>query len=400
MVPVRVIILIFCGLLVAACTGCGGNAPSAKAPPTGTSTNNSATTYWVAPSSCSDSDAGTQAAPFCTINKASTAAVAGDTVMVEDGIYNQTVAIRTNSGTPSQPIVFTAQHKWGAKIEPSDTSGNNNYALSIAGVSYVTIQNFEITATPTSDSAVQIFTGAPNNTIVGNNVHDVGVSSDACISGAGILVADNNEIVSGNMIWNIGPIRSVDFRCNQKHGIYVTAGSGGFIQNNVVFEVWQGLAFHLTGIGLANWTIANNTAFNDGDDIHTDGGGYILDCLGGTCDNNVVSNNIFYDLQNATLFESDDGGTVGTHNVYSNNLVNSSAGNSLLTGSSINTVTSDPEFINYTGNETGNYELSATSPARDAGTSVGAPSADFNGNLIPATDMGYDIGAYQFAEKK
>ena len=54
--------------------------------------------------SCSDTGSGTQAAPFCSIQAAANAAVAGDTVQVASGQYGPVTI--THSGTASAPITF------------------------------------------------------------------------------------------------------------------------------------------------------------------------------------------------------------------------------------------------------------------------------------------------------
>ena len=56
----------------------------------------------------------------------------------------------------------------------------------------------------------------------------------------------------------------------------------------------------------------------------------------------------------------------------------------LLAGNTASgTITSDAQFVNYQQNGSGDYHLKSTSPAIDAGTSVGAPSTDFDGNPRP-----------------
>ena len=51
-------------------------------------------------SNCSDSGSGTSSQPYCTIKKAATVAVAGQTVLVSSGTYGGDVVV-SNSGTSS-----------------------------------------------------------------------------------------------------------------------------------------------------------------------------------------------------------------------------------------------------------------------------------------------------------
>ncbi len=53
----------------------------------------------------SDSNSGKASAPFATIQKAASLAVAGDVVFIQKGVYHETVR-PAHSGTPSSPIVF------------------------------------------------------------------------------------------------------------------------------------------------------------------------------------------------------------------------------------------------------------------------------------------------------
>lgn len=52
-----------------------------------------------------DTNSGTLLSPFLTISKASTLAVAGDTVFIHEGTYEETLK-PSNSGTSIRPIVF------------------------------------------------------------------------------------------------------------------------------------------------------------------------------------------------------------------------------------------------------------------------------------------------------
>src|SRR5207249_3730648 len=55
---------------------------------------------------CWDSGPGSVTQPYCTIGKAASTAVAGQTVVVKAGNYAENVMV-ANSGTSAAPIVFT-----------------------------------------------------------------------------------------------------------------------------------------------------------------------------------------------------------------------------------------------------------------------------------------------------
>ena len=83
-------------LIIAA--GFGASAPAfADTPATTLHVNNAQGV------NCSDSGTGTQAQPYCTIQAAVNAVSGGQTVLIEPGIYNESVTV-THSGTPTAPI--------------------------------------------------------------------------------------------------------------------------------------------------------------------------------------------------------------------------------------------------------------------------------------------------------
>ena len=59
-------------------------------------------------------------------------------------------------------------------------------------------------------------------------------------------------------------------------------------------------------------------------------------------------------------------------------------------------MTQDAQFADYQSDGSGNYHLEATSPAIDAGTSIGAPSTDYDGKPRPQ-GRDFDIGPYEDA---
>src|SRR6185369_2011236 len=132
----------------------------------------SAATYYVAPSPTgSDANAGTEQAPFATIQKAADVAVAGDTIVVTAGTYAG--AKFSHSGTVTAPIVVTARA--GAIVATPGAQNTNGDNLWVRDASFVTIEGFEVKNAPRAGIAVQ---GEPDDgevhgvVIRGNNSHD------------------------------------------------------------------------------------------------------------------------------------------------------------------------------------------------------------------------------------
>jgi hypothetical protein len=340
-----------------------------------------------------------------TISHAAAVAVAGDTVIVEDGTYAETVNLQHGGSSEGTRVTFQSQNKWGAKIAPSGAqiAALSNIIVNI-GAPYVTFQNFDISGvnqatSETSSTGIKCQSTANNCNISGNAVHDVGFNDTLCPAGAAILSAANSDLINANYIYNVSPPRSAGFRCNQMQGIYVNGGNNGRVQNNILFEIWQGFAVQFDSGTPSGWSVSNNTIFNGGDTGHSSGGGIYFNChFAGTCNNNNVNNNIIANMEDVCIQQPQDTGTWGSNNLFSSNL-EYSCGVDYITQSSkrIRTVTANPMFVDYTGDNTGNYLLQAASPAIGAGTSIGAPTTDFNGISRPqGAGSGYDIGAYQF----
>ena len=335
--------------------------------------------YYVSPSG-SDSNPGTASAPFLTIQQAANVATAGYTVYVAPGTYNVSSEIVTgNNGTASAPITFESTTQFGAKIVTS--SANNGLYL---GGAYNIVEGFDISASGNNTTAL-LKMGASNTQAIGNRVHDMGASS--CVSGAGIQIGSGTTAitVAGNYIYNIGLAPSAG--CNQTHGIYVLT-SGNTIQSNVIFNC-EDLGIQIDGNGPSKNIVTNNTIFGNWRGIVIDSG----DGGSGTATGNIISNNIIYNNLGAGIYDGSDGPVSG--NTISYNLIDGNSPNTSLSGDTAsNTIAANPSFVNYTGNDTGNYQLSGTgSPAYHAGTHTDAPVTDFAGNTYNNPPS---IGAYEY----
>ena len=129
-------------------------------------------TYYVAKNG-SDHNPGTQAQPWLTIQKAANTIVAGDTVFVETGTYNEHV-VPQNSGSSSNPITF--ENYPGESPIIDGTGVASGYALfQFSRVSYVNISGFQIQ----NGSGDAIFVQGSSHIDISN------ITIDNCV-GAGI----------------------------------------------------------------------------------------------------------------------------------------------------------------------------------------------------------------------
>ncbi|MBZ5515237.1 MAG: right-handed parallel beta-helix repeat-containing protein [Acidobacteriia bacterium] len=326
--------------------------------------------YYVAATGDDKSGDGSASKPWATIAHAASMVGPGVTVHVAPGTYRGSTKTYT-SGTSSARIVFISDTKWGSKLVGTRGSTWANHG------NYVDIVDFDVTGPGLNG----IYTEGDSTRIIGNHVHDMPIPCTST-GGSGINLNASNAEVEGNYVHDIGPYPT---HCQYVHGIYFLK-TGGHAYNNISFRN-SGWGIHLWH-SASNLIIANNTLFNNLS------GGIIVGNNATIADHLVVNNNISYNNKQGIKEE----GNTGTYNIYRNNLVfqNSSSNFSLQHGNTASgTVSADPQFVNFTGDSTGDYHLQAGSPAIDAGTSENAPTADFDGVRRPQ-GTAWDIGAYEY----
>jgi parallel beta-helix repeat protein len=219
--------------------------------------------------------------------------------------------------------------------------------------------------------------GSSYGQVHGNHVHDtvrVGIYVDAADK-------HTHDIdVFGNRVHNI----EID-----GDGISVGSEAGGLLENIRIFNnlsynnQWSGIVIHRCCEDihpLKNIQILNNTVYN----IGVPGGWGVgighanNQATGVVIRNNILSKNLSLQVDLEDL--DDPGAVVIDHNLYDG------PGPMYGTGNQVG----DPSMVSPSS---GDFHLQAGSLAIDTGTSVGAPSDDFDGL---ARDALPDIGAYEY----
>ena len=318
-----------------------------------------------------DGNPGTESAPVRSINRAAAMARPGTQVVVGDGTYTGSVKTEVN-GTASARIAFVAATRGAAKVV-GDTS--EDHAWTNSG-DYVDIVGFDVSG-PNGDG---LTTSGSYARIVDNRVHGF---AGNCISTANDGYDLHDIDVIGNRAYGCG-------RNALDHGIYVSH-PGGVVANNI--------AFGNAGYGIHCWhncnklTISNNLVFDNSE------GGIVVGQGDGpnngsvAADHFVVSNNIAVGNGRNGIKES---GTTGRNNRFLNNLMwqNGNDRIGLDTGSETGTRVTDPGFMNFRPDGTGDYRLRPGSPAIGTGVELGAPTTDIVGNPRSLTGR-VDIGVFQ-----
>jgi len=253
-----------------------------------------------------DANAGTETQPWRTIQKAANTLIAGDTVFVKGGVYNERVIVE-NSGLVNNYIVFSAYQEdavyidgngiswggsWNGLFDISDKSyiqiigfnlSNADYAgiwvensdhiiinenftyntfssgIGVWNSSYVTVENNEIELA-CNDGEQECITIANSNncTIKSNNVHDNGMGTNG---GEGIDIKQGSH--------DIKVYQNDVHHLNNRLGIYADAWD----VHTYNIDIYQNIIHHCSESGLAiasengglieNVTIYNNIIYQN-----------------------------------------------------------------------------------------------------------------------------------------
>ena len=405
----------------------------------------SGTTYYVGcTSGASDSNTGTsQSSPWSSIGKASNAPLnPGDGLMFARGCsWNGPLTI-SRSGTSSSDIVVGA---YGSGASPVITRNTNGADISVSG-SFITVQNFTLTATPPS-----IETGCANNP-EGNTQgvsfesgsHDVTVQNSTMTGHyAGVYVksgSSHNRILN-NTFQNNNMMSPIDTASNNDAGAFAVLlhGDDNEIANNTMtgsdacsydyerdgsaVEVYGGQRNNIhhniasnddAFAELGNSRSADNTfAYNK----FTSSSSHSLflvtrgssDTYGPVARTTLYNNSIYLpqSFKDAIVCYAGCGSTViklrnniswgGAGAIYSDQAIdedyNLFMGAVHINGGSTvgaHSLKVDPQFVSASG---GDLHLKSTSPAINRGTDLGF-TTDLDGRTVP-NGGAVDMGAYE-----
>lgn len=203
------------------------------------------TTYYVSTLGDNENSGLDEANAFRTIQFAADYSAPGDTILVLDGVYNESVQIR-NSGTADGWITFKSFNRHGAKV--TNTWGN---AIAITDpIGYIVIDGFEVVAPAIYGSGVKSSNGAHHITVRNCWAHHCGES--------GISLND-------------GDYRIVEYNITHDNSwLMPLCGSGISLYGLIPFDDAPG--YHSI--------VRGNISFNNdnGPETHkTDGNGIIID---------------------------------------------------------------------------------------------------------------------------
>jgi hypothetical protein len=400
-------------------------------------------TYYVAPTG-SDSNPGTEARPWRTIQKAADTLTAGDTVYIRSGTYRERV-IPQYSGSAGSTITYAAYPGATVTLDgsgitlPDDLAGlfdvsnksylrisglrvsnagphNDNAGILILDSSHIVVENNQTYHTNSSGIGVW---GSSHVTVDGNRIDEAGGGGwQECISvaGTGTFEVRNNEVLNCHkegICIKDGASSGQVFRNRVHHtervGIYVDAWDKHThdisVFQNVVHDVSDGDGFAVAseqGGLLQNVALYNHLAYHNryiGFSVTTNG-------VGGPMEGITIINNTAYDNGwtvwggGIAVDNPNAQNVVVRNNILSRNLYfqlvvapgipaqNVATDHNLVDGYrgtegeiyGDHAVVGDPGFVSPSGAD---FHLRGNSPAIDAGSPDGAPGVDYDGHLRP-----------------
>ncbi len=368
-----------------------------------------AATYYVTPTG-NDTNAGSSASPWRTLQKAANTVSPGDIVNVADGTYAGMHL--TRSGTAGSPITFKAQGS-NALVNARNATTSDN--INVEGASYVVIDGFVVEDAPRAGIRVVEATGVVvKNNRVGRSDHTgiltgwtpgIQIIDNICygsVAQHGIYVA-NSRVSPDDVV-----VRGNESYGNGQNGIQLNGDcweggdgiiSGAVIEDNFIHDNnWKGFSL----ISVQGSLIRNNVICDNG--LSAGAGGIHLvdqpDC-NKPSDSNVVVNNTISEPRIAGIRIN----LGSAANVLFNNIVvakssdytivDETGGNWIDTSSNLLRTSSTGFFLNAGSHD---FHLADASPAIGAGRatyqSAPAPTVDRDGNTRPQGGT-YEAGAYE-----
>lgn len=393
--------------------------------------------------SASDSNPGTLALPWLTIQHAVNTAAAGDSILVHSGTYDG--ARIEKSGTVDNYIYLSVFQEDDVLLDAPGINNKHNSILEIetwegtGKVSYWEIVGFEISDSPRYGIDMR---HTSNITVKNNVVHNSSSTGIFTAFSDDVLIESNQSYENGEHgIYHSNSGDNPQISANVLHHNYscgvhmngdLSMGGDGTISNalveaNVIYENGNGGGSGINMDGVNYSTIVNNLVYDnhasgislyqidgavcshDNQIYHNtilipEDGRWALNIPGTGCTGNEVFNNIFFSdhsFRGSVLiadpdlldFECDYNIVVNRFSIDGGNSnINLETWQSY--GYDLHSIISTPGelFINP---GTGDFHLLENSPAVDAGKTVPDIVADIEGQPRPVGD-GYDIGAYEY----
>jgi hypothetical protein len=299
----------------------------------------SGVTYFVSTGG-NDTNAGTLAAPWRTIQHAANSVQAGDTVQVEGGTYNEIVTMKTSGNATAGYITFTNYPGPSPVVDGTGlVAGGQTGLFSLEGTfNYIVIQGFEIrNFSSSSKGKVPVgidFEGAGSNIeILNNHIHNIAQTLSSCNAANALAIAlygtqapasINNVTLYGNEIDHntTGCSENVSFDGNVQY--FVEANNSVHDGDNIGIDNigFEGVSPNSAYDQARDGWVFGNTIYNISSTTnpvyHNQVGADGYYCDG--CTRIIVERNLIHDSDLSEM-ASEHSGKVSSYVIFRNNII-------------------------------------------------------------------------------
>jgi len=307
------------------------------------------TSFYVSPSG-SDSNNGSSATPWLTIQHAANSVSAGDTVYVLAGTYHESVSIAVSGSSTAGPVSFISSPIGAAIVDGTGltpSSSSTQGLFNIEDESYVTIQGFVIQNFTTSNAnatpaGIWVSGSGSYIQILNNQVHNITTTSEQNGNAFGIAVygteapaALSYVTISGNAVYNCKTGNSETVNVDGNVTNFTITSNTIHDNDNIGIDAigFEGVSPDSAYDYARNGVIGENTVYNisaisnpgEGNQYDADG----IYCDG--CDQVIIERNSVSTSDLGIEVASEHAGHAGTYVTVRNNLVfnNNSVGISI-----------------------------------------------------------------------
>jgi hypothetical protein len=280
---------------------------SAPAPTTAPTHSLIYNTYYVTTNG-NDNNTGTEESPWLTITKATNTLVAGDTVLIKEGTYNENVLIK-NSGSPGKIITFTAYPGDSVTIDGKGLSVDMYDGLvQIPGSSYVKLSGLRVINSGFTGIMVgrDYETNAlPSNIILEKNYISNTAASAIFVENGKNIIIDGNEIT----------------KCQTMGGLSQQAGETISLVNVDGFEIRNNKLYQNNFESIdAKEGSSNGKIYNNDISQHESAGIYVDAWSGNSHDIEIFSNKVHDGRASGRgiALAIENGGSLNNVKVYNN----------------------------------------------------------------------------------
>ncbi len=351
----------------------GAGAAAAKLPPL--LPRSRGQTFYVATTG-NDSNPGTKAQPWRTIQRALGRLRAGQRALVRGGTYVADHVVE-RAGTRAAPITVAAHPGERVVLRAAATSGDTYPLRVTSGAAFVRIQGFILELARGTSSTNVYFEGRAHHVELSRN--EIRFSQDQ-----GVFVENSTRSIHiiGNRIHDIG--RGHQPGQHQSHGIYIE-GAGHLVANNIVYSHPHGFGIQIYPANKGTVVVHNTVVGSGHSGIVVGGDGGVSNI---TIRNNVLASNASYGVQ----MDSDCPTAVAIdRNVIYGNRSGGVQGGCSGVSTSGGNITSNPRFVAPGSRD---YRLAPGSPAINRARGDYSLRVDVRGRRRPAGG-GYDVGAFE-----